>query len=80
MKQVRYFEDVKIILKELEETKKDVRDVSIYELRKELEIRKKLYIHHTPLWACSGIEDLSRNKAWWSNNSRIADIERQLNK
>ena len=45
MEQVRYFEDVKIILKELEETKKDVKRMSIDELNKELEIRESLYIY-----------------------------------
>ena len=80
MKQVRYFEDVNIILKELEETKKDVRDMSIYELRKELEIRESLYIYTSPMWGYWGEEDAERSKASNSNKWRINDINRQFNK
>ena len=81
MKQVRYFEDVKIILKELEETKKDVKDMSIDELKKELEIRESLYIYTSAPQLSTYIseEDNERSKARWSNEWRINDIKRQLN-
>jgi S-adenosylmethionine synthetase len=80
MKQVRYFEDVKIILKELEETKKDVKDMSIDELKKELEIRKSLYIYKSPIWGYFSEEDGERNKCCWDNEYRIEDIKKQLKK
>jgi len=80
MEQVRYFEDVKIILKELEETKKDVKNMSIDELNKELEIRRCLYIYASAPQLSTYIseEDNERSKARWSNEWRINDIKRQL--
>ena len=80
MEQVRYFEDVKIILKELEETKKDVKRMSIDELNKELEIRESLYIYISAqqLNNYTSEEDIERNKCWWDNMYRKEDIERHL--
>ena len=80
MKQVRYFEDVKIILKELEETKKDVKNMSIDELNKELEIRESLYIYISAPQLSTYVseEENKRSKARWSNEWRINDIKRQL--
>ena len=78
MEQVRYFEDVKIILKELEETKKDVKNMSIDELNKELEVRRSLVIFTTPTWAYWDESDVERSKAKNSNEWRINDIKRQL--
>ena len=78
MEQVRYFEDVKIILKELEETKKDVKNMSIDELNKELEVRRSLVIFTTPPWGYWDESDVERSKAKNSNEWRINDIKRQL--
>ena len=78
MEQVRYFEDVKIILKELEETKKDVKNMSTDELNKELEVRESLYIYTPALWSYWDESDLERSKAKNSNEWRINDIKRQL--
>ena len=79
MEQVRQFSKVRLVLKELEETKKDVKNMSIDELNKELEIRRSLVIFTTPIWAYWDESDVERSKARWSNEWRINDIKRQLN-
>ena len=80
MEQVRQFSKVRLVLKELEETKKDVKNMSIDELNKELEIRESLYIYTSAPQLSTYIseEDNERSKARWSNEWRINDIKRQL--
>ena len=79
MEQVRQFSKVRLVLKELEETKKDVKNMSIDELNKELEVRRSLVIFTTPPWGYWDESDVERSKAKNSNEWRINDIKRQLN-
>ena len=82
MEQIRQFSKVRLVLKELEETKKDVKNMSIDELMTELEIRESLYIYKSvpQLSTYVSEEENERGKARWSNEWRINDIKRAINK